>query len=313
MRTARLGRHPLMDSLRKEARHYQLYLMVLLPVAFILIFAYAPMWGAQIAFRDYTARGGILGSPWVGLKQFTKFFTSYQFGRVVTNTLALSAYGLIAGFPVPILLALSLNSTRNRRFKKTVQMATYAPYFISLVVLVSMMNQLFSLNYGIVNVFLRALGLQEVSFLGNAGYFRSLYVWSGVWQEAGWGSIIYISALSAIDPSLHEAAIVDGAGRLRRIWHIDLPGIRPTMIVLLIMSAGNIMNVGFEKVLLMNNSVNQNVSQTISLYLYSVSLQAKLPNYSYATAIGLFNSVINFALILVVNGIARRLSEFSLW
>lgn len=295
-----------------ERRHYQLYMLLIIPVAYILIFCYWPLWGAQIAFRDYTVTRGITGSEWVGLQQFAKFFSSYQFERVIVNTLLLSLYSLVVGFPMPIILALSLNIELHERFKKTVQMITYAPYFISMVVLVSMMNQLLSPNYGAVSMLLKQFGYTE-SILGNPDNFRALYAWSGVWQGTGWGSIIYISALTSIDPALHEAAIVDGAGRFKRIWHIDLPGIRSTMVIMLILSAGNIMNVGFEKVLLMQNSMNLRVSQIISTYLYEVSFQAKMPNYSYATAIGLFNSVVNFALILLVNRTARMLGQSSLW
>lgn len=298
--------------LAREKRHYQLYLLLVIPVVYILVFCYWPLWGAQIAFRDYTVTKGITGSDWVGFKQFAKFFNSYQFERVLSNTVSLSLYSLAVGFPMPIILALSLNIEMHTRFKKVVQMTTYAPYFISMVVLVSIMNQLLSPNYGAVSMLLKRLGYTE-SILGNPDNFRALYSWSGVWQGMGWGSIIYISALTSIDPALHEAAIVDGADRFRRIWHIDLPGIRSTMVIMLILNAGNIMNIGFEKVLLMQNSMNLRVSQIISTYLYEVSFQAKMPNYSYATAIGLFNSVVNFILILLVNRVARMLGQSSLW
>ena len=210
------------DELTKR---WQLYLLLLLPISFLVVFNYVPMYGAQISFRNYTAKDGILGSAWVGVKHFVKFFTSPQFWRLIRNTFVLSIYGLLAGFPIPVMLALALNNVDNEHYRKTVQMVTYAPHFISTVVLVGMMSQLFSYNYGLINKVIDTLGGSRKLFLTEPQYFRHLYVWSGVWQGMGYNSIIYISALSSIDPSLYEAAKVDGASRMQRILHIEIPGI----------------------------------------------------------------------------------------
>lgn len=298
---------------REVEKNWQLYLLLLLPLSFLFIFHYRPMYGAQIAFRAYRAVDGITGSVWVGFEQFVKFLSSYQFQRVVINTLAISVYGLVAGFPIPILLALALNNVDNQFFKKTVQMVTYAPHFISIVVVMGMLTQLFSYQYGLVNKVIRALGGNGVLFLGEARYFRSLYVWSGVWQGMGYSSIIYISALSAIDPTLYEAAKVDGATRLQRIWHIEIPGILPTVITLFILNTGSLLSVGHEKVLLLQNTLNLETSETISTYVYRLSFQSSIPDYSYSTAIGIFNSVVNFIVILSVNALSKRVTETSLW
>ena len=293
--------------------NYQLYLLVLLPVAYIFVFMYIPMYGTQIAFREFMAIQGIWGSDWVGLKYFQKFFDSPYFVRVVRNTLEISLYTLIAGFPFPILLALALNSSLNRRFKKTVQMITYAPYFISTVVMVGMLFQFLSPRIGFVNDILALLGLERVMFLSEPALFSSVYVWSGVWQLTGWNSIIYLAALSTVDPELHEAAIVDGANRLRRILHIDIPSILPTIVVLLIIQCGQIMTLGFEKVYLMQVPLNLARSEIIATYVYKVGLVSSIPNYSYGAAIGLFNAVINLVLVLAVNRLSKTTTGQSLW
>ena len=307
---------PLAGRTRRWARarkNYQLYLILLLPLLYFVIFHYVPMYGAQIAFRRFLAVEGILGSPWVGLDFFVKFFQSFQFGRVVGNTVGISVYTLAAGFPVPILLALMLNNSSLPRFRKTVQMVTYAPHFISTVVLVGLILQFLSPRFGAINQLIKALGMEPVLFMGEPGFFKSVYVWSGVWQNAGWGTIIYLAALAGIDPTLHEAAIVDGASKLQRTVHIDVPGILPTAIIILILNMGQLMNVGFEKVFLMQNALNLQASEIIQTYVYKIGIAASLPNYSYGAAIGLFNSVINFVLIVIVNGIARRVGDTSLW
>jgi ABC-type polysaccharide transport system permease subunit len=301
------------DARQELRRNYQLYLIVLIPIVFVFIFHYLPLYGAQIAFRDFKAADGIWGSKWVGLKHFISFFQSYQFNRVVTNTLLISVYDLVAGFPLPILLALALNNIRNKSFKKVVQMTTYAPHFISTVVMAGIVVQFLSLKYGLVNFLIRAVGGIEVMFLGQPAFFSSIFVWSGIWQNLGWGSIIYLSALSAVDPSLHEAAIVDGANRFKRMLFIDIPSIMPTIIILFILNTGRLLNVGFEKALLLQNAMNLERSEIISTYVYKVAFAASMPNYSYGAAIGLFNSVVNFCLIILVNRIAGRLSETSLW
>lgn len=251
--------------------------------------------------------------PGWGVKHFVKFFTSPQFWRLIRNTFVLSIYGLLAGFPIPVMLALALNNVDNEHYRKTVQMVTYAPHFISTVVLVGMMSQLFSYNYGLINKVIDTLGGSRKLFLTEPQYFRHLYVWSGVWQGMGYNSIIYISALSSIDPSLYEAAKVDGASRMQRILHIEIPGILPTIITLLILNTGRLLSVGHEKVLLMQCTQNYETSDILSIYIYRMTFKGSLPDYSYTTAIGLFNSVINFVLITLVNAISKRVTETSLW
>jgi putative aldouronate transport system permease protein len=299
-------------SLKDDMVHnYDLYLMVIPGVIYYLLFKYWPMYGVQIAFRNYSPGLGIAGSPWVGLKYFEKFVTSFQFGRLMTNTFIISVYSLLVGFPIPILLALALNACENIRFKKTVQMVSYAPHFISVVVLVSMLNVFFGQSFGLVNNLLAALGKERILFLGKPQYFRHMYVWSGVWQHMGWNAIIYISALSGVSPELHEAATVEGATKLQRIRHIDIPHILPTAIILLIMNCGNLLSVGFDKVFLMQNDQNIRHAQVISTYVYEMGL---LKNQtSYSTAIGLFNSVISLILLTTVNQISRKISDISLW
>lgn len=311
------GQHAVHRSLASWRRdvtvNYQLYLLVLLPVVYVFVFMYVPMYGTQIAFREFLAARGIWGSEWVGLKYFAKFFDSPYFVRVVRNTLEISLYTLVAGFPFPILLAVALNCALNRRFKKTVQMVTYAPYFISTVVMVGMMFQFLSTRIGFVNHALAALGFERVMFMSEPALFSSVYVWSGIWQLTGWNSIIYLAALSTIDPELHEAAIVDGAHRFRRILHVDLPGILPTIMVLLIIQCGQLMTVSFEKVILMQRPLNLARSEIIATYVYKVGLVSSIPNYSYGAAIGLFNAVINLLLILAVNRLSKATTGQSLW
>ena len=305
------------DLLKKKTfidrikKHWQLYLLLILPLLYLFIFKYMPMYGAQIAFRDFGVRRGISGSPWVGFKHFERFFKSYQFIRLIRNTLGISIYQLVAGFPMPILLAISLNEVANQKFKKTLQMVTYAPYFISTVVLVAMMLQVLSPHNGLVSNVLRSLGSDVRNIMGVPEYFKSLYVWSGVWQFTGYSSIIYIATLTSIDPTLHEAAIVDGATKLQRIRYIDFPGILPTAVVLLILQAGRIMNVGFEKVYLMQNPLNMRTSDIIATYVYRVGIESA--QYSFSTAVGLFNAVINVILLLSVNKIANKITGSGLW
>lgn len=295
-------------------RNYQLYLFILLPLAYVIIFNYIPMYGVQIAFKNFIAVKGISGSPWVGLDYFVKFFNSYEFWTIIRNTFEISIYSFLAGFPIPIILAIAMNNTMSTRFRKLVQLVTYAPFFISTVVIVGILVQFLSVSdYGIVNNVIRALGGEPVMFLAEPAYFSSVYVWSGIWQGAGWSAIIYIAALSGIDQELYEAAYADGANKLRRIWHIDIPGIMPTMVIMLILSAGQIMNVGFEKIILMQNPLNMQRAEVISTFVYKIGLATALPNYSYAAAIGLFNSLVNFTLLIVVNYISKKVNETSLW
>ncbi|QUI25831.1 sugar ABC transporter permease [Vallitalea pronyensis] len=305
-----------MKNWRKSMKkNWQLYVLLIIPVAYLLVFRFAPMLGLQIVFKDFKARLGIFGSPWCdpAFKYFIKFFNDYNFVSIIKNTLVLSIYGLIAGFPLPIILALSLHYTRQKMIKKTIQMITYAPYFISVVVIVGLLRQFFQVRGGFVNQMIQILGFESIDFFANASSFPHMYVWSGIWQGIGFGSIIYIAALAGVDPSLHEAAVVDGATKLQRIRHIDIPSIMPTAVTLLILSTGQILNIGFEKVLLMQNSINTVASEVISTYVYKTSFESPVPQYSYSTAINLFQSLIGIILILIVNKIAQKYSESSLF
>ena len=300
-------------ALRQQRRLYQLYLMILLPLAYLLIFQYGPMMGVTIAFKDFQAGKGIFGSPWAGFKHFERFFASHNFGIILRNTLTLSVYSLFANFPIPILLALGIHSCVRPGYKKTVQMATYAPYFLSVTVVVSMLNQFFAEKTGVVNMLLSLVTGQRISFLTKASMFPHLYVWSGVWQIIGYASIIYIATLAGVDPTLHEAATVDGANKFKRLIHIDLPAIIPTATILLILNIGQLMSVGFEKVYLMQNSANIARSQIISTYIYQQSIGSEIPNFSYSTAVGLFNSLVNFTLLLFGNTLANKINDGGLF
>ena len=290
-------------------RDWQLHVFMILPLAYLLIFSYYPMFGAQIAFKDYIAARGIWGSNWVGFRHFKTFFSSFQFGRVMGNTIILSFYLILATFPLPLFFALILNTVRNQRFKKVVQTLTYIPHFISTVVLVGMMSTFFSTVAGAYGYFSQLLGRGIPPVLmGIGSTFRHFYVWSDVWQHLGWGTIIYIAALSSVNPELYEAAEIDGASRWKRIIHIDFPCILPTAAILLILRFGSVMTIGFEKALLMQTPLNLQTSEIISTYVYKVGLQTG-GNFSFAAAVGLFNSVINCALLLSVNRAARKLSD----
>ncbi|MCS7462179.1 sugar ABC transporter permease [Paenibacillus doosanensis] len=295
-------------SIRKN---WELYLFVLPTMAYFIIFHYFPMYGVQIAFRDYTPSLGIWGSPWVGLEHLKRFFDSYYFWTLIKNTIGISLYELVVGFPVPILLALALNELRDGAFKKWVQTVTYAPHFISVVVMAGMIIAFASPGTGLINLAIKAFGGEPVPFLTEPGWFKSVFVLSGVWQSMGWGTIIYLAALAGVDPQQHEAAMIDGATRLQRVWHVNLPSIVPTMVILLILNVGNFMSVGFEKVFLLQNPLNLESSDVISTYVYRSGLVQG--QFSFSAAIGLFNSVINFILLLTVNRIAKRLNETSLW
>ena len=302
---------PRRNAKRMIMRHWQYYLVFLLPLAFIVIFHYVPMAGIVLAFKKYNIRMGILRSPWAGMRYFNQFFTSPRFWELLRNTLGISVYTLAAGFPMPIILALALNEATNLRFKKSVQMITYAPHFISTVVMVGMLMQFLDPRIGFINVIIRSLGGQEINFMGKASLFKTLYVTSGVWQHTGYSAIIYIAALTGIDPNLYEAAYIDGASRFQRMVKIDIPGIMPTVVILLILNIGRLMSVGFEKVYLMQNDLNLSTSEIIATYVYKVGLLGA--QFSFATAVGVFNSVINLILIVTVNQIAKRVGETSLW
>lgn len=295
---------------RLALRSWQLYLFMLPTLAYFLIFHYVPMYGALIAFKTFYATAGIWGSPWAGFEHFERFFDSYYFWRLLRNTLVLNLYLLLL-FPLPILLALSVNELRNGAFKKWVQTLTYAPHFISVVVVVGMLVTFLDPVSGLVNLVIQAFGGEPVKFLTDPAWFRHLFVWSNVWQSVGWASIIYLAALAGVNPELHDVAKVDGATRLQRIRHINIPAIFPTVVVLLILEMGKFMTIGFEKVLLMQNELNSTTSDVIQTFVYESGLLQG--QYSYAAAIGLFDSVINVVLIVTMNRIARKTSEHSLW
>ena len=296
---------------RDLVKNYGLYLLLVPAILFYTLFCYKPLYGAIIAFKRYVPTKGIIASPWVGLTHFEAFFGSYYFWRLLRNTLTISLSSLVIGFPAPIIFALLLNELRSERFKKIVQTVTYLPHFISMVVMCSMIILFLSPSSGVLNRIIEILGGQSVYFMGKPEYFKTIYVLSGVWQNTGWSSIIYMAALSGIDPQLHEAATIDGASRLQRVWHINLPGILPTAVILLIMNCGSLMSIGFEKAFLLMNDLNRAAAEIISTFVYQRGLIDR--NYSSAAAIGLFNSAINLVLLLGVNAIARRVSDTSLW
>lgn len=307
-----LPRRPLVGRFLKNLRKYWQYYILLLPaLAYFLIFCYGPMYGAQIAFRNFNARDGITGSAWVGFAHFERFFRSPYFGSLLRNTFVISIYGLLAGFPLPILLALSLNELKGTKVKKLAQTVTYAPYFISTVVMCGMLIAFLNPNTGIINKLIAALGGEPVPFLSEAALFPSIYVWSGVWQGTGWGSVIYFVALSGVDPQLLEAATLDGATRWQKIWYVNLPALMPTIVIMLIMNCGSLLSVGYEKAFLLQNALNLETSEVISTYVYKTGLVSA--QYSFSTAIGLFNSVVNLILLVTVNAVSRRIGENSLW
>lgn len=292
-------------------RNWDLYLLILPVIVYFAVFHYYPMYGVQIAFRNFIANRGILGSPWVGWRHFERFFNSFYFWRLIRNTLGIGVYELVVGFPIPIILALSINEVKNERFKRLVQNVTYAPHFLSTVVVVGMLFLFLNPNYGVINGAIQLFGGKKISFMTEPKFFKSIYVLSGVWQNMGWSSIIYLAALSGVDPELHDAAMVDGASQLQRIRHINLPAILPTIVTLLILNVGRVLSVGFEKVFLMQNSLNLESSDIIATHVYRTGLQGA--QYSYSAAVGLFNSVVNFIMLVSVNRLARKMSETSLW
>lgn len=302
---------PAMKSKKIKNSNWQFWVIIALPMIYAFIFAYIPMGGIIIAFKDYSIRKGILGSKWVGLKYFKQFLTSTSSVTVIKNTLVLGIYSFIASFPVPILLAVGINEVKNRLFKKTVQMVTYAPYFISIVVLVGMMRQLMDPRTGVINILLQKIGIGPVNFFGDASIFRSLYVWSGIWQTMGYSSIIYVAALSGVSLELQEAAIVDGATRLKRIIHVDIPAIMPTIVIMLIFGCSNIVSIGMDKIFLMQNDLNASVSEVISTFVYKIGVVNS--NFGFSTAAGLFQSLVAFVLLVAVNQIAKKVTETSLW
>lgn len=312
-------------TIRTElAKNWQLYVLLIIPVAYVIIFSYVPMAGLQIAFKSFR----ISQSMWFApinprgpFYQFVRFVNDYKFWEIFQNTIILSFYQLVVSAVMPIFLALIINSLTSNKFRKTVQFVTYAPHFISMVVMVGILMQVLNVRTGFVNNALSAMGFDRVNFIANPNLFRHLYVWSGVWQETGYSAIIYLAALSGIDPQLHEAATVDGAGKLKRIIHVDLPGIMPTFIILTILQVGKVLDLGFTKAFLFQNTLNINKSQIIDTYLYTMGLgggvpgaqSGSIPDYSYATAISMTKSLISLALVVTVNKISSKISETSLW
>ncbi len=298
-------------GLVREWRQYKfVYFMAIPMLAYYILFCYAPMYGATIAFRNFVPKLGINGSPWVGLKHFQSFFNNVYFERLLTNTVLLSVYNLLFGFPAPIVLAIMLNEVRQNWFKRTVQTISYLPHFISVMVICGMIVD-FTSSSGIISDLLALFGIKRQTMLLNPALFRPIYVISEIWQGVGWGSIVYLAALTAIDPTLYEAARIDGAGKLKQIWHVTLPGITPTIVVMLILKLGAMMSVGSDKILLLYNSNTYSTADVISTFVYRKGLLEN--NFSFSTAVGLFNSAINFALVIGANYISRRINETSLW
>ena len=285
--------------------------MVLPVLAWVILFKYLPMYGIQIAFKDYSASKGIMGSAWVGVKHFTRFFNGYQFGSLLRNTLSLSIGALLFGFPMPILLALLLNERKDGLFRRSAQTVTYAPHFLSTVVLCSMLIEMLSPSHGVINSLIKLFGGKPIYFITEPDCFMPIYVISGIWQNAGYDAIVYMAALASVDISLYEAAKIDGANKWNCLIHVTLPCIIPTAMIMLILKCGNMMNVGFTKIYLLQNDLNLSASEVISTYVYTKGLLGA--EYSFASAVDLFNAVINLVLLLVVNGIGRKTSETSLW
>jgi len=306
-----LLKNRIMKKLVNILRYYQIYLMILPALIYVIVFRYLPMYGVQIAFKDFRTSLGIWDSPWVGFRHFIKFLNYPEFWRILKNTLTISVYQLVVGFPIPIILAIMINEIKGTTFKKTVQMVTYAPHFISMVVLCGMLTLFLNRDMGIINHLVSFLGGSRTDYLSDPRWFKTLYVLSEVWQNAGWGTIIYLAALSGVDVQVIESARMDGANRFQKIRYVDFPSIVPTMVILLIMNVGNILSVGFEKVLLLQNSLNMESSDIIATYVYRIGLLGG--QFSYTAAIGLFNNIINLILLITVNQISRKLSETSLW
>lgn len=292
-------------------KDWQLWAMAAIPLLYFIMFHYVPMGGIIVAFKDYSLRKGIGGSPWAGLKYFNQFFSSPDFEILLKNTIILSLYNFLVNFVTPIFLAILLNEVRNKYFKKSVQMVTFFPHLISVVVLIGILQQFLSYNGGMVNSIVQMFGFDKINFFGDPSYFRHIFVFSGVWQNVGYGAVIYIATLSGLSPELAEASVIDGANRLQRIRHIDLPSITPTITIMLLLGIGRVMNLGHEKVFLLQNNLNYDVSEVISTYVYKYGVLNY--EFSYATAVGLFNSVTNLVLILVANKISKKVANSGLW
>ncbi len=297
-------------ALRRAASDWELYLMILPVIIFYATFMYYPMYGALIAFQDYLPGNGFFDGPWVGLKHFTDFIGSADFGRLIRNTLSISVASLVFGFPAPIILALLINEIRQNKFKRVVQSLTYLPHFVSLVVVCGIIKA-FVGNDGFITNLLEPIRGTSTDMLTDPNLFVPIHVISGIWQEVGWGSIIYLSALSGIDAQLYEAAKIDGAGKISQLFNVTIPGILPTIITMLIMKMGSLLSVGYEKIILLYNPLIYNKADVISSYIYRMGFEGQ--QWSYTTAIGIFNSVINFSLLMLTNYISKKLTETSLW
>ncbi len=294
---------------RNFKRDWQLWALVLIPMTQLLVFHYGPMYGVQIAFRDYSLSGGVTGSEWVGLEWFLDFLTDPKFGRIFMNTIILNLYYLIT-FPLSVIMALLLNSMMNKRYRKVVQTISYLPHFISTTVFVGIIHMLLSPSVGLYGTLYRLLGGEGLpaNFQATAEAFRHIYVWSGVWQSLGWGTILYTSALSAVPVELHEAASIDGASRIKRIWYVDLPSIMPTVGITFIMRIGSLVGVGFEKAYLLQSNINKSTAEVVSTYVYRKGMNS-FENYSYGAAVDLFNTVINITLVFIANSISKKMSD----
>ncbi len=304
-------RQPSGSLFRSIKRNWSLYLLITPVLIYFAIFIFWPMYGVIIAFKDFRPNLGIIGSEWVGFEHFIEFFTSLHFERTLRNTLTLSIYSILVNFPLPIALAIIMNDLRSRRFKRAAQTITYLPHFISMVVLCGMITVFFRNETGLVNILIQRLGAESVDFLNNPASFPHLYVWTGVWQNLGWNTIIYMAALSGMDVQLLEAASIDGASKFQKIWHITLPYLMPTAVLLLILESGYVMSVGFEKVFLLQNDLNMETSDVISTLVYRKGITEY--QFSFSAAVGLFNSVINCVILLIVNGVSKRLAKTGLW
>ncbi|GKX31454.1 sugar ABC transporter permease [Vallitalea longa] len=296
---------------KRIIKHWQLYVMILPAVIYLIIFKYKPMYGVIIAFKDFDMRAGIMGSTWVGFDNFSRLFSSYWFPIILKNTLTISLLSLVIGFPIPIILALMVNEIKNEKMKHTFQTVSYAPHFISIIVVCGMVTLFLNPSTGIINKFLNLLGMESVFFMQNSGMFKWVYVLSGIWQNVGWGAIIYFAALSGVDKSLIESAEIDGANRLQKIKYINFPVLIPTMTILFILRCGQLLGVGYEKVYLLQNATNISASEVISTYVYKMGLINS--DFSFSTAVGLFNSIINAIILILANRISRKVGKSSLW
>mgnify|MGYP002408461454 CR=1 FL=1 len=299
------------NLLHSVLKNYDLYILVLPAIVYVFIFNYVPMYGITIAFKDFMPRQGILGSPWIGFRQFNRFFSSYYFKELITNTFLLSFLSLLAGFPAPIIFALMLNQIYHEKYKRFTQTVSYAPHFISTMVLVGMINIFISPRSGFINILIRMFGGETIHFQTSPYWFRPIYIISGIWQNTGWNAIVYLAALTSIDQEMLEASTVDGANKFQKIIYIEIPSILPTIVILLILGLGNIMSVGFQKAFLLQTPMNLQTSEIIATYVYKVGLLEN--QFSFSTAVSLFDNVINLIFLILVNSIAKRVQEVSLW